>query len=131
SIEQRRYVANYYDNTSDVNNASEVANFTTIPSTEIYNFTTADELGSMNHTNTSSDDLLSTKTNIIIYSSIMATLFLAAISRSMLHYIVCIHSSQNIHDKMFDSLVNAPMHFFAWNPAGRILNRYRAKKIIT
>lgn len=60
---------------------------------------------------------------VIIYSIILIVLFVSAIIRSLLHYVVSISSSQNLHDKMFQSLVDAPMFFFSWNPAGRVLNR--------
>jgi len=66
---------------------------------------------------------MSTETCVTIYSIILATLFVAAISRSMLFYIVSMRASRGMHDRMFQSLVHTPMHFFSWNPAGRILNR--------
>lgn len=33
-------------------------------------------------------------------------------------------SSKKLHNKMFASLLNAPMRFFDTNPSGRILNRF-------
>lgn len=69
------------------------------------------------------EELMSTDLCVIIYSVILGVLFLSAILRSLLHYITCLRSSQSMHDEMFDSLVGAPMHFFSWNPAGRVLNR--------
>jgi len=60
----------------------------------------------------------------MIYSILLVTLFVSAILRSILFYIVSMRASRGMHDSMFDSIVHTPMQFFSWNPAGRILNRY-------
>ncbi|CAB3365433.1 Hypothetical predicted protein [Cloeon dipterum] len=70
------------------------------------------------------ENLLSTDTCVAIYTGILVFLFIVGNLRSITFYIVAMRSSRGIHDKMFKSLVHAPMHFFSWNPAGRILNRF-------
>lgn len=44
--------------------------------------------------------------------------------RSILFYNVCIRSSQQLHDDMFNAVISATMRFFNLNPSGRILNRF-------
>jgi len=73
------------------------------------------------------DVFMSTENCIIIYGTILVVLFITVMSRSFLFYILSMRSSLRLHDKMFTSLVRAPMAFFSWNPAGRILNRYKVK----
>lgn len=73
-----------------------------------------------------SDDnnILSTETCIIVYSILIAMIFLVTITRSISFYSVCIKASQNLHDNMFNALLSTTMRFFNINPAGRILNRF-------
>lgn len=61
---------------------------------------------------------------LYIYGSIIASIFLITITRSISFYKLCMRSSQNLHDKMFYSIVNTKMRFFNTNPSGRILNRF-------
>ncbi|XP_059490469.1 ATP-binding cassette sub-family C member 4-like [Neocloeon triangulifer] len=70
------------------------------------------------------ESLMSTDTCIQIYSGLLIALFVTAISRSLVFYIVAMKASRGMHDKMFNAIVHTPMHFFSWNPAGRILNRF-------
>lgn len=74
---------------------------------------------------TSSDtDSRSTYTYVCIYGALMASLFVVALTRSMGFFHFCMSSAQNLHDKIFTSLVSATMRFFNTNPSGRILNRF-------
>uniref|UniRef100_A0A0U9HSH2 Putative ABCC protein n=1 Tax=Chrysomela populi TaxID=154003 RepID=A0A0U9HSH2_CHRPP len=45
-------------------------------------------------------------------------------ARSLLYYKVCMTASKVLHNKMFTSILEAPMRFFDTNPSGRILNRF-------
>lgn len=61
---------------------------------------------------------------LYIYGGALALLFIIALARSMLFYKLSMISSQKLHDKMFASVLSAPMRFFDTNPSGRILNRF-------
>lgn len=73
-----------------------------------------------------SDDhnILSTETCIIVYSILIAMIFLVTITRSVSFYSVCIKASRNLHDNMFNALLSTTMRFFNINPPGRIMNRF-------
>ncbi|KAM4788294.1 ATP-binding cassette sub-family C member 4 isoform 7-T7 [Cyanocitta cristata] len=62
------------------------------------------------------------------YLGIYAGLTVATISfgiiRSLLVFRVLVNSGQNLHNKMFQSILKAPVLFFDRNPIGRILNRF-------
>ena len=69
-------------------------------------------------------DLLSTDTLMYIHGSIVGSLFVIALFRSMIFYNVCVHASQTLHDNMFKGIISTTMRFFDTNPSGRILNRF-------
>ncbi|XP_040847175.1 ATP-binding cassette sub-family C member 4 isoform X5 [Ochotona curzoniae] len=59
-----------------------------------------------------------------IYSGLTVATVLFGIARSLLVFYVLVNSSQNLHNKMFESILRAPVLFFDRNPIGRILNRF-------
>ncbi|XP_024903970.1 multidrug resistance-associated protein 4 isoform X4 [Pteropus alecto] len=59
-----------------------------------------------------------------IYSGLTLAIFIFAIARSLLLFYVLVNSSQTLHNKMFESILKAPILFFDRNPIGRILNRF-------
>uniref|UniRef100_A0A8C3W6N7 Multidrug resistance-associated protein 4 n=1 Tax=Catagonus wagneri TaxID=51154 RepID=A0A8C3W6N7_9CETA len=59
-----------------------------------------------------------------IYSGLTVSVVLFGISRSLLVFYVLVSSSQSLHNKMFESILRAPVLFFDRNPIGRILNRF-------
>ncbi|XP_045666907.1 ATP-binding cassette sub-family C member 4 isoform X1 [Ursus americanus] len=59
-----------------------------------------------------------------IYSGLTVATVLFGIARSLLVFYVLVHSSQTLHNKMFESILRAPVLFFDRNPVGRILNRF-------
>ncbi|XP_063700314.1 ATP-binding cassette sub-family C member 4-like [Culicoides brevitarsis] len=67
---------------------------------------------------------LSSNICAIIHGSLLAALFLFALTRSITFYNSAVRSSQKLHDEMFKGVVGAPMRFFDTNPSGRILNRF-------
>ncbi|XP_022257889.1 multidrug resistance-associated protein 4-like isoform X2 [Limulus polyphemus] len=62
--------------------------------------------------------------NIYIYSGIVGGLFIFSLLQTTVFYIMCMRSSIGLHNKMFGSIVRAPISFFDNNPLGRILNRF-------
>ncbi|XP_066267904.1 ATP-binding cassette sub-family C member 4-like isoform X3 [Branchiostoma lanceolatum] len=62
--------------------------------------------------------------NIYVLAGTTGALVLFSIFRSAWMFILCIKSSQVLHDRMFNSVVRAPILFFDSNPVGRILNRF-------
>ncbi|XP_036105463.1 multidrug resistance-associated protein 4 isoform X12 [Molossus molossus] len=59
-----------------------------------------------------------------IYSGLTAATVIFGIVRSLLVFHVLVNSSQSLHNKMFESILKAPVLFFDRNPIGRILNRF-------
>ncbi|XP_065349429.1 probable multidrug resistance-associated protein lethal(2)03659 [Cloeon dipterum] len=67
---------------------------------------------------------MSTEVGIYVFSALMLCVIIFSVWRIYLFYGVCMRSSVNLHDKMFDSITRATMEFFNTNPSGRILNRF-------
>lgn len=61
---------------------------------------------------------------LYVYGSLIIALFIIALARSLLFYLLAVRSSQKLHDIMFYNVINASMRFFDTNPSGRILNRF-------
>ncbi|KAK4878922.1 hypothetical protein RN001_007068 [Aquatica leii] len=61
---------------------------------------------------------------VYIYSGITVAIVVLTVLRNNMSYIVCMRSSINLHDSMFDSVVRATLQFFNENSSGRILNRF-------
>ncbi|XP_010629028.1 multidrug resistance-associated protein 4 isoform X1 [Fukomys damarensis] len=59
-----------------------------------------------------------------IYAGLTVATVLFGIARSLLVFYVLVNSSQALHNKMFESILKAPVLFFDRNPIGRILNRF-------
>ncbi|XP_007942203.1 ATP-binding cassette sub-family C member 4 [Orycteropus afer afer] len=59
-----------------------------------------------------------------IYSGLTVATVLFGIARSLLVFYILVNSSQTLHNKMFESILKAPVLFFDRNPIGRILNRF-------
>lgn len=65
--------------------------------------------------------------DIIIYSVIIAVLFLSTVIRSMTFFAICMRASESLHNSIFARLLKAPMAFFDTTPSGQIMNRYLRK----
>ena len=61
--------------------------------------------------------------NSYIYAAQTFLVFLLAIGRTLVFFIVCMKASIKLHDNLFKCLVRAPMEFFDNNPIGILLNR--------
>lgn len=59
-----------------------------------------------------------------IYSGLTIATVIFGIARSLLVFYVLVNSSQALHNRMFESILKAPVLFFDRNPVGRILNRF-------
>ncbi|XP_044865818.1 ATP-binding cassette sub-family C member 4 isoform X4 [Mauremys mutica] len=59
-----------------------------------------------------------------IYAGLTVATVLFGIVRSLLVFTVLVNAGQTLHNKMFQSLLKAPVLFFDRNPIGRILNRF-------
>lgn len=66
----------------------------------------------------------STNTCIYTYSVITVITVVLALVRSYSFFILCMRASIRLHDRMFESIINATMRFFNTNTSGRILNRF-------
>ena len=66
-----------------------------------------------------SDELdLSTHQRIRIYSVIVVGAILIVTLRAALSYLICLSASRNLHNKMFKTVLRAPILFFDTNPIG-------------
>uniref|UniRef100_A0A452DVR8 Multidrug resistance-associated protein 4 n=1 Tax=Capra hircus TaxID=9925 RepID=A0A452DVR8_CAPHI len=59
-----------------------------------------------------------------VYSGLTASTILFGITRSLLIFYILVNSSQTLHRRMLETILNAPVLFFNSNPIGRILNRF-------
>ena len=62
-------------------------------------------------------------TNIYIYTGIVVTLLVFSLVRTTTFFTICMRSSINLHKRLFNSVIRAPISFFDENPIGRLLNR--------
>merc|ERR1719186_62297 len=62
--------------------------------------------------------------NLGIYGAIVGALVVTSMIRTMYFFFLCMRSSVNLHNSMFQSIIRAPCRFFDTNPVGRILNRF-------
>ncbi|XP_071953210.1 ATP-binding cassette sub-family C member 4-like [Antedon mediterranea] len=82
------------------------------------------ELDSTNSTASPSSFEFDSNWYIYTFLGLTASLFVMSFLRSFLTFSFAITSSENLHNKMFNAVVHAPMRFFDANPTGRILNRF-------
>ncbi|XP_053792269.1 ATP-binding cassette sub-family C member 4 isoform X3 [Vidua macroura] len=73
---------------------------------------------------TNKPDCLDLNFYLGIYAGLTVATILFGIIRSLLVFQVLVNSGQNLHNKMFQSILKAPVLFFDRNPVGRILNRF-------
>ncbi|KAK9869557.1 hypothetical protein WA026_003310 [Henosepilachna vigintioctopunctata] len=68
--------------------------------------------------------LIKTAIMRITYAAIISIGTFLSIMRSLLFFHLSMKASQNLHAKMFQNTVRAPMSFFNFNPIGDTLNRF-------
>ena len=61
---------------------------------------------------------LTTNQRIGIYGGIVFAAIILVFSKTILNYLFCISASRNLHNKMFRSILRAPVLFFDTNPVG-------------
>ena len=61
---------------------------------------------------------LSTNQRIGIYGGIVFSAVVLVFSKTILNYLFCISASRNLHNRMFRSILRAPVLFFDTNPVG-------------
>ena len=64
------------------------------------------------------------KVNLYIYGCLVGSASVFISIRAYGFYVVSLRCSENIHDKMVLSVLQAPVLFFDSNPVGRIMNRF-------
>ena len=57
--------------------------------------------------------------NLGIYAAIVAGLVITSMIRTAHFFVLCMKSSVNLHNSMFQRLIRAPCRFFDTNPVGR------------
>ena len=61
---------------------------------------------------------LSTNQRIGIYGGIVFVSIVIVGAKIILNYLICIAASRNLHNKMFKSILRAPVLFYDTNPVG-------------
>ncbi|KAF2353844.1 ABC transporter type 1 transmembrane domain [Trinorchestia longiramus] len=59
---------------------------------------------------------LDTKTNIIVYTSLVGSLFVLSMCRTVLFFVMCMRSSRRLHNKMFAAVIRVPIQYFDTHP---------------
>ncbi|KAH1013756.1 hypothetical protein HUJ04_002706 [Dendroctonus ponderosae] len=73
---------------------------------------------------TSLDAFFNTNVCFYIYTSIIVSVIVVTIVRSITFYQFCMLASVRMHNTMFERITNATMRFFNTNCSGRVLNRF-------
>lgn len=66
----------------------------------------------------------STNWFVAIYSALIVGMFVMSIIRTMSFFLICMRSSINIHNIIFNCILRCRISHFDRNPSGRILNRF-------
>ena len=69
---------------------------------------------------------LNEKIYILIYAGLIIALFVLALMRTISFFVMCMKSSIKLHNKMFSTILRAPIYVFDVNPVGKltILKKY-------
>lgn len=70
------------------------------------------------------DHLMTTGRAILIYGILLIVIVFLGFAKNAYLMSLCMRSSRNLHNTIFNNLCRAPMRFFDKNPVGRILNRF-------
>lgn len=64
-------------------------------------------------------ELSSSYIAIGVFVILVASQFVFIMMRTVHFFIMCMTSSMNLHDKMLESIIRAPLHFFDETPVGK------------
>lgn len=81
------------------------------------------ENGNVTFTVTNLTDQFTVEENAYIYAGVILVLFIVVLIRTTTFFATCMRASINLHDKLFRSVMGAPISFFDFNPIGILLNR--------
>lgn len=56
--------------------------------------------------------------NVVVYAIIIGGLVLSSMARTVAFFVMCMRASVNLHNRMFRSVIRAPIYFFDTNPIG-------------
>uniref|UniRef100_A0A4W5NBL7 Cystic fibrosis transmembrane conductance regulator n=1 Tax=Hucho hucho TaxID=62062 RepID=A0A4W5NBL7_9TELE len=59
-----------------------------------------------------------------IYAGLTGATLIFGFARSLVMFNVLVKAAQSLHNRMFNSILRTPVHFFDVNPIGRVLNRF-------
>ncbi|CAG2111114.1 unnamed protein product, partial [Medioppia subpectinata] len=94
----------------------------------LFSYAMVNKLKSLNMTdknqNTANINSNDQNKDVIIYSSMMAALFIASLLRAITWFVMFMRASVNLHNTIFYRLLRAPISVFDNNSVGRILNRF-------
>ncbi|XP_057378671.1 LOW QUALITY PROTEIN: ATP-binding cassette sub-family C member 4-like [Daphnia carinata] len=65
-----------------------------------------------------------TYTGIYVFTILIICVFIFSLIRTIHYFMMCMISSINLHNRMFQSVIRTPLLFFDQNPVGRVLNRF-------
>lgn len=68
-------------------------------------------------------DKFTVEQNGYIYTAIIIVLYIAVLIRTTSFFTSCMRASITMHDRLFRSVMDAPIKFFDFNPIGILLNR--------
>ncbi|XP_063224295.1 probable multidrug resistance-associated protein lethal(2)03659 [Bacillus rossius redtenbacheri] len=72
----------------------------------------------------SGGELMTTELCTYIFSGLTVGCIVMLVYSTFLFFSLCMRSSVNLHNRMFDTIIRLPMRFFNINPSGQILNRF-------
>ena len=97
-------------------NVSENSSFLTITETNVSNVTEEiEEIAPFSGEWWKEPD---TYTGIYVFTILIVCVFIFSMVRTIHYFLMCMTSSINLHDHMFQSIIRAPLLFFDQNPVG-------------
>lgn len=79
--------------------------------------------GTSNYEPVTLTDTLTLRQNALIYTILIASLFVLTLIRTTCFFVACMRASISLHNRLFRSVLKAPIAFFDYNPIGILLNR--------